>query len=176
MFSSRPLSSRGRWFALSVATVVLQFAYWPIVSSMVVTGSGLEDGLWLGLGVTPLVFLVLAFLSRNPRAPTASLAAMGMFLVVGLSVGLASIVLGLAAGFGAGTVVALRREPDQHPLKARWIAVAAASAYLLVLLGLSTLLDGAGEFAMMSGAFIPLAVVGIADEVSASKREAEADV
>ena len=169
MFSSRPLSSRGRWFALSVATVVLQFAYWPIVSSMVVTGSGLEDGLWLGLGVTPLVFLVLAFLSRNPRAPTASLAAMG------LSVGLASIVLGLAAGFGAGTVVALRREPDQHPLKARWIAVAAASAYLLVLLGLSTLLDGAGEFAMMSGAFIPLAVVGIADEVSASKREAEAD-
>jgi hypothetical protein len=69
MFSQRPIEPRGRWIALTAATVVYQFAYWPMVVSVVGGEEATSGGLWLGLAVTPLVFLVLAFTSRNPRPP-----------------------------------------------------------------------------------------------------------
>jgi hypothetical protein len=117
------------------------------------------------------VFLVLAFTSRNPRAPGATGRAMGLFLLVGLPLGLVNIVIGLAAGFGAGAVAALRREPDVHPLKPRVIAVVAGTVYLLLLSVLGQVAEAFGQFALVSGAVIGMAVVGLADEIS----EARAD-
>lgn len=169
MFSERPLESRGRWIALALATVVLQFAYWPTVAAVIAEEPDDLSGLWLGLAFTPMVFLVLAFASRHPRAPGATGRAMGLFLLVGLSIGLVNVVVGLTAGFGAGAVAALRRDPEQHGLRARIIAVVAASIYLLVLTVLSTVFGGLGEFALVSGAVLPLAVVGLADEVSEAR-------
>ena len=170
MFSKRPIDARGRWIALAVATVVLQFAYWPIVASVIgAEQEATSGGLWLGLGITPMVFLVLAFVSRNPRAPGATGRAMGLFLLLALSLGLINIVVGLAAGFGAGAAAALRREPELHGLRARVIAVIGVSVYLIVLQLLAGFADGLGQFAFMSGAVVPLAVVGLADEVSESR-------
>ncbi len=173
MFSKRPIDARGRWIALAVTTVVLQFAYWPIVASVLGGEEATSAGLWLGLGITPLVFLILAFVSRNQRAPGATGRAMGLFLLLALSLGLINIVVGLTAGFGAGAAAALRREPDLHGLRARAIAVVGVSVYLLVLQMLAGISPGFGQFAIMSGAVVPLAVVGLADEVSEVRAERE---
>lgn len=173
MFSKRPIDARGRWIALAVATVVLQFAYWPIVASVLGGEEATSAGLWLGLAVTPLVFLFLAFVSRHPRAPGATGRAMGLFLLIALPFGLINIVVGLAAGFGAGAVAALRREPDLHPRRARVIAVIGVSVYVLLLQMLGEVSAGIGQFAIMSGAAVPLAVVGLADELSEARAERE---
>jgi hypothetical protein len=171
MFSPRPLEPRGRWIALTAATVVYQFAYWPMIMSVIGGEGATSAGLWLGLAITPLVFMVLAFTSRHPRAPGATGRAMGLFLLIGLPIGLVNIVIGLAAGFGAGAIAALRREPEVHPLKPRIIAVIAGSVYLFVLSLFGQVYPGVAQFVLVSGAVIGLAVVGLADEVS----EARAD-
>lgn len=166
MRSAGPLSSQRRWLALTLATVVMQFAYWPMVGSLVEGDAELAGLLWMGVAFTPFVFLVLAFASGHPRAPGATALAMGLFLAVALPVALLDLVAGLVAGFGAAGALTLRRDPDLHPLKGRVIAVAAASVYIVVLVLLGGLVPVLGPFAIMSGAVIPLAVVGIADEVA----------
>jgi hypothetical protein len=166
MRSSGATSSRRRWASLTAATVLLQFAYWPVLASR---GSGDAGGaglLWLGLAVTPFVFLVLAFASGHPKAPGATLAAMGLFLVIALPVGLLDLLVGLVAGFGAGAVLALRFDPEVHSRKGRVIGVAGASLYTLALVLLQGLVPALGPFAVVSAAVIPLAVVGIADEAA----------
>lgn len=165
MFSERPIDARGRWLALIAATVVYQFAYWPIVTS-VIDAQATSGGLWLGLAVTPLVFLVLAFVSRNPRAPGSTARAMGLFLVIGLTVGLANIVVGLVAGFAAGAAATLRREPEVHGLSNRIVGIAVVGSYVIVLSLLTSVAGGIGGFTVMSGAVLPLAIIGLADEVS----------
>jgi len=171
MFSKRPIDARGRWIALTVATIVYQFVYWPIVSSVAAADEAASAGLWVGLAITPMVFLILAFTSRHPRAPGATARAMGLFLLIALPIGLLNIVVGLAAGFGAGATAALRREEYRHSLKARVLGVLAAAVYLLVLTLLGPLFGGLGEFAIMSGAVVPLAAVGLADEVSEARSD-----
>jgi hypothetical protein len=171
MASSAPLTPKRRWVSLTAATVVLQFAYWPIVASLVEGDAELAGLLWLGLAVTPFVFLVLAFASGHPRAPGATVLAMGLFLLVALPLVLVSIVPGLVAGFGAAAALALRYEPEMHSRRGRAIAVAGATLYVFALVLLRELVPVLGPFAIMSGAVIPLAVVGIADEVAESALE-----
>jgi hypothetical protein len=170
VFSKRPIDARGRWAALTLATVVLQFAYWPMVGSVIAGEAQGSGGLWLGLAVTPSVFLVLALTSRHPRAPGATARAMGLFLLIGLPLALVNIIVGLTAGFGAGAVAALRREEDVHDRRTRVIFVLGASVYLLTLATLTSLIGGLGDFAVVSGAVLPLAVVGLADELSEARR------
>ena len=171
MASSAPLTPKRRWVSLTAATVVLQFAYWPIVASLVEGDAEMAGLLWLGLAVTPFVFLVLAFASGHPRAPGATVLAMGLFLIVTLPVALIDLVAGLVAGFGAAAALALRYEPGIHSRRGRAVAVAGASVYILALILLQGLVPILGRFAIMSGAVIPLAVVGIADEVAESALE-----
>ncbi len=166
MLSSGPLSSRRRWLSLTAATIVLQFAFWPIIGSLGAGGAGDPGLLWLGLAVVPFVFLVLAFASGHPRAPGAAGLAMGLFLLVALPVALLDLLVGLVAGFGAGAVLALRFDPEVHSRRGRVIAVTAASIYTLVLVLLQGVVPGLGPFAVISAAVIPLAVVGIADETA----------
>lgn len=173
MFASAPLTPRRRWVALTVATLVLQFAYWPMVGSLVQGGAELAGLLWLGLAVTPFVFLVLAFASSHPRAPGATGRAMGLFLLIALPVALVDVVVGLVAGFGAGAVLTLRAEEDVHSRRARIVAVVAAAVYVLALLLLEGLVPVLGPFAVVSGAVIPLAVVGMADEVTEAPASGE---
>ncbi len=170
MLPTGPLSSRRRWISLTAATVVMQFAYWFVHIGV---DAQEPDLLWFGLAVTPLVFLVLAFASGHPHAPGATGRAMGLFLLVALPLALLDLRMGLVAGFGAGAVLTLRSDPQVHSQRTRAIAVAGASVYILALLLLQGLVPILGPFAVMSGAVIPLAVVGIADELSEGAAEAE---
>jgi hypothetical protein len=166
LFSREPLTPRRRWGVLTAATALMFLSYSSIVESL---GAGDADGaglLWLGMAVVPFVFLVLAFGSRHPRAPGATGKAMGLFLLVALPLGLANVVAGLVAGFGAGAVIALRPDEGVTSYRRRWIAVASATVYVLVLLLLSSQVPVLAPFAVVSGAVLPLAVVGIADEIS----------
>ncbi len=66
----------------------------------------------VGLALVPVVFLVLAFLSRHPRAPNAVLYAMMLSLMIGVPLAAFDVVAALTLGFGAGGVVALARLED----------------------------------------------------------------
>jgi hypothetical protein len=158
------LSLKGRWLALTAATLVYQFSYWAIVAGATADADspeGLESGVGLlafGLAVVPFVFLVLAFASRHPRAPGAALKAMGVFLLVGLPLGLVNVVVGTAVGFAAGGVLALRPVDGVDTRKRRWIAVVALALYLGVLLVVLP------AFGLVSGAVLPLAIHGLVDQ------------
>lgn len=171
MFGKDRLSPGGRWLIITLTTVVMQFSYWSFVAS--VAASAVEDApetggmLTLALGLAPIVFLVLAFGSRHRSAPMAVLKAMGLFLVVGAPLGLVNVVVGVAAAYGAGGVVALRREEGLHSLRWRAAAVAAMTVYLAVLILVP-------EFQLISGAVLPFTVLGIADHVHET-RAATAD-
>jgi hypothetical protein len=162
------LSLRGRWLALTAATMVYQFSYWAIVAGATAdpeTAQGLESAsglLAFGFAVVPFVFLVLAFASRHPRAPGAALKAMGVFLLVGLPLGLVNVVVGTAVGVAAGGVLALRPVEGVSTRKRRWIAVVALALYLGALIFLPA-------FQLMSGAVLPLAIHGLVDQAVAER-------
>ena len=85
-----PIDLRRRWIVITVATVVMQFAWWPTLAG-IATASGEDStfalGLFaLGLSLVPAAFLALAFGSNHPRAAGATLRAMGLFLLVSLPV------------------------------------------------------------------------------------------
>lgn len=121
----------------------------------------------IALALAPFVFVIIGFVSRNPRAPKRVLWAMGLLVVLGLSIGLIAPVLGAAAGFGVG--VALTLNPLDLPdlMRNRMIAVGFAVAYTLLLLIVAT---PAGVF---TGALLPPLIVGLADEFSAWRASRE---
>jgi hypothetical protein len=172
-----PLPLRTRWLALTAATIALQFSYWAIVAGASAdpdAPEALETGVGMlafGLALVPFVFLVLTFASRHPRAPTATLKGMGLFLLIGLPVGLVHPAVGAAVGFAAGGVVALRSVDGVDTRRARWIAVLALAFYLGTLIFLGTLLPALGGFALMSGAVLPFAVHGLVDQALSERAE-----
>jgi hypothetical protein len=166
LFGRGELTPRGRWLAIVTASIVMQFSYWPAIFALAASHADEPVPLDLalfGLTFVPRVFIVLAFLSRHPRAPGAVLKAMGLFLLVGAPVVLVNPLVGFAAGFGAGGIAALRR-PEDAPLRPRVIALTATCVYLLGLV-----LVGLTDLAIMSAAAVPLAVLGIADEVTVGR-------
>lgn len=160
MFGKEPLTHRGRWLVITLATVVMGFSFWSFVAAArgeadLTADTGL---LALGLALAPIVFLVLAFGSRHPNAPIAVLKAMGLFVVVGAPLGLLDVVVGVSAAYGAGGVAALRREPEIHSLRWRIVAVALMTVYLVVIIVVP-------DFQAMSGWILPFTVLGIADQI-----------
>ena len=115
------------------------------------------------------MFVALAFLSENPRAPAAVVKAMGLFLLVGIPVSAiaADAVTGIVAGVGAGGIVALRAD-DAHNWRARALAVLAATAYTFVLV------RTAGAITLLSAPVFPFTALGIADHLSEQRRAREA--
>jgi len=157
-----PVSPRRKWLAIGVATVLLVVSYAAILVSLVAaeTDGGPDPGpaFAFGLGVTPFVFVTLAFLSRHRRAPGAVLKAMGLAVLVALpvSVVMQDAITGLVAGYGAGGVVALRAEAV-HSWKARAVAVALTSLYVAILVRVII------EAGLIAGATLPLVSIGVAD-------------
>jgi hypothetical protein len=170
-----PLSPRQKWKAITVATVLLVPAYWALLAALVSAASDDRTGgpavggaLALGLAIVPFVFLVLAFMSGQPRPPTAVLKAMGLAMLVGIpaSAVAGDAVTGIVAGVGAGGIAALRGDaPDNW--RARATAVAIAALYTFVLL------RTAGPLVLLSAPVFPLTAIGIADGLS-ERREARA--
>ncbi len=162
------LSLRGRWLAIIAGTAVLQFSYWLVLQGTATAQEGGAGLIALGMAVVPFVFLVLAFASRHPNAPGATLRAMGWFLVVGVPLGLLSSVLGMAVGLSLGGVVALAPLPDLVTRRQRYLAVLGLLGYLIVLLVV------APGFAVASAAALPFAVHGIVDQ-TAEERARQGD-
>lgn len=125
-------------------------------------GPALEPGL-LGLAVAlaPFAFVVVGFVSRNPRAPKLVLVAMGLLLVLGLAVGLLAPVLGASAGFGVGIAVVLNRPGLPDVMRNRIVAVVLTLVYIFMLL---VFITPAG---VLTGALLPPLAVGFADEFTA---------
>lgn len=161
--TAEPIDLRRRWLVITLATIVMQFAYWPSLASIAAaTGEGTEPQAGLlafGLAVLPFSFVVLAFGSRVPDAAMGVLKAMGLFLLVGLPlVVLIDAVGGMVAGLAAGGVVALAREPEVHSVRLRWLGVAVVALYVVLLRVV------AADLALLSGAVIPFAVHGFVDQ------------
>lgn len=112
----------------------------------------------LAVALAPFAFVVVGFVSRNPRAPKQVLVAMGLLVAVGLAVGLLAPVLGASAGFGVGIAVVLHRPGLADVMRNRIIALLLALVYTFALL---VFITPAG---VLTGALLPPMAVGFADE------------
>jgi len=147
--------------AITAATVVLQFSYWFILEGAAPAEADEASGglIAIGLSLVPVIFLVLAFGSRHLRPTSAVLRAMALFLVVGVPLAVLDVVVGLTLGYALGGLSALRTpEPSEGVVRARLIAVGAGILYLIVVRWLSP------GFALFTGAVIPFALLGLADQ------------
>jgi hypothetical protein len=170
----QPLSPQRKWRAITVATLLLVPAFWSMLAGLVADASDESGGpnaaaaMAFGLALIPFVFVVLAFMSEHPRAPGAVLRAMGWALLVGIPVSafVGDAVTGIVAGLGAGGIKALRMDAD-HNVRARALAVAAASVYTLLLVALT------GAVALLPAPIFPFTAIGVADHLSERRREQE---
>ncbi|MEN8239890.1 MAG: hypothetical protein ABFR53_11905 [Actinomycetota bacterium] len=152
------------WLAIAVATVVMAFSYFSYASSF----ATLDDGsvsinpalVGIGLVLAPFVFVILAFVSRNPKAPKRVLHSMVLLLGLGLTVGLLAPVLGATAAFAGGATLCLNPPHANDVYKWRIGASVLTVVYTFILLVTAT---PAGVF---SGGLLPLLMVGFADEYS----------
>jgi hypothetical protein len=118
----------------------------------------------VGMAAVPFVFVVLAFGSRHPRAPTAVLKSLGVWIVIGVSIGWFSFGLGLVLAFGAGGMISLRADdPGAH--RARTWALLIAVTYVIVLS--VAVSPGIGLFAAGT---VPLIALGFADQYAEHRR------
>ena len=166
--TTEPIDLRRRWLAISLATVVAQFAYWPVIASLGTTTEGERVVVWplvaIGMGIVPFALLALAFLSRQPNPASATLKALGLFILVGPPlVVLLDPLVGMVAGLAAGGLGALQRDETVHRLSWRWIAVAVLTVYIVVLVLV------APDFALVSGAVLPFGVHGLVDQAAETR-------
>jgi hypothetical protein len=168
----RPLTPERKWRAITLASLVLAPAAWSLLAGLVALASDGDGGpqpaaaIALGLALVPFTFIVLAFASEHPTAPGAVLRAMGLFLLVGIPVSAvaADAVTGIVAAFGAGGVVALRRDAV-HELRLRAGAVAVAAAYAFVLARV------AGPAVVVAAPILPFTSIGLADHLAEWRRD-----
>jgi hypothetical protein len=172
---AEPLSPRRKWHAILLATLVLVPAHWGLLAGLVSLASENPKApapapfIAFGLMLVPFAFLVLAFVSENPRAAGAVVKALTLFLLVGIPVSAlaADAVTGLVAAVGAGGVVALRAD-EGHSMKARALAVFAVTVYVFVLL------RTVGDLALLLAPALPFTSVGVADHLSERRAERRA--
>lgn len=165
---------RRNWLAIAIGTTVMMFSYFPYAAAFA-TAEGEPDRIdpalaGVGLVIAPFVFVVLGFVSRNPKAPKRVLQSMAWLILLGLAIGLVSPVLGATAGFAAGATLCLNPPVVPQPYKWRWWATALAVVYTLFLLVVAT---PAGVF---TGGLIPLLLVGFADEYAVWRHHRAASV
>jgi hypothetical protein len=143
--------------------VALLFSYVAYAAAFTASedGSGFDiDGglVTVALALAPLVFISVAFISRNPQAWRKILQSLGLLFAIGLILGLISPIIGAAAGFGVGIAVSLHPVATAGWLKWRLIGVALAVVYMFALL---VIIPAAG---LIAGAVVPGLMVGFADE------------
>jgi hypothetical protein len=163
----QPLTPQRKWRAITFATLALAPAFWSLLAGLVAAASDEPDApnpgppIAFGLALIPFVFIVLAFASEHPRAPSAVVKAMGLALLVGIPVSALAQdgVTGIVAGVGAGGVAALRRDPDSTT-RSRALAVVVAAAYTFVLARL------VGGIVLLPAPIFPFTAIGIADHLA----------
>ena len=173
--SERWQAIRGRnWLALALGTLVGMFSYFPYAAAFIDSDPEqveIDAGLiGIALAVAPFVFVVVGLVSRNHLAPKRVLLSMGLLLVLGLSFGLISPVLGASAGFGVGVALCLRLPDFPDQMRRRLVAVALAVAYTTLLLFI------APPAGVLTGALLPILLIGFADEYEAWRRQRRGQV
>ena len=167
-----PLSPQQKWKAITIGTIVLLPAFWGTLIGLVSVASddaGVTNPaafIAFGLALVPFAFLALAFVSRHPAAPMATVKPMCLFLLVGIVVSAvaADAVTGLVAGAGAGGIVALRAS-EVGTWKTRALGVVFACVYTFVLARM------AGAIILISVPAFPFTSIGLADHF-AERRQA----
>lgn len=135
---------------------------WSIIIAVAAAGSDEIDApepapfAAFGLALVPLVFVIVAFGSRNRRAAGVTIAAMGLFPIVALPIGLVDSATGLVAAFGAGGVFTMRAEIE-HRWRGRVIAVVVATIYTVVVVSVVPPLG------IALAPLLPLTAVAVAD-------------
>jgi hypothetical protein len=152
--------------ALAIGIIPIMFSYFTYAAAFVSEAAqpelSLDTGLLaIALALAPVGFVVVGFVSKNPSAPRRILWSMGLFLVVGLTLGWLAPVLGAAGGFGAGVALTLNMPDFPHQLRRRFLGVAFAMAYMFLLLVVAT------PAGVLTGAILPPLMVGFADEYGA---------
>jgi hypothetical protein len=133
------------------------------------TGPNEAAALAFGVALIPFVYIVVAFMSQQSNAPRAVLRAMGLTVLVGISVSALAgdAVSGIVAGVGAGGIAALRMDaPDSG--RGRAVAVAVATLYTMVLV------RTAGPIVLVSAPVFPLTAIGLADHFAERRFERRA--
>jgi hypothetical protein len=171
-----PLSSRRKWKAITLATLLLVPAYWMLLAGLVSATSDDEAkapdpaaALALGIAVIPFVFIVLAVMTGQRNVGATVLKAMGLCLLLGLpaaAIG-GDVVTGIVAGVGAGGIAVIRADLD-HSTRTRAAAVAIAVLYTWVLVHTVSVL------ALLPAPVFPLTAIGLADHWSERRRARDA--
>jgi hypothetical protein len=159
-----PLTPQRKWRAITLASLLLAPAMWALLAGLVTVASDDAQGpqpalaIALGLSLIPFVYMALAFASEHPRAPGATVRAMGMCLVVGIPVSALAgdAVTGLVAGIGSGGAVALRRD-DVHDVRTRAWSVVVGAGYTFLLARV------AGPVVLLAAPVFPFTGLGLAD-------------
>ena len=161
--STKPVSAKRKWAAISVATVIMAVSVWLMLYGAVEGAVAYETAapgppFALGLALVPFAFLALAFISGHPAAAGAVVVALLVAIPVALPLAALArdVVTGVAAGYGAGGVVALRREYF-HSRQARIVAVVLTATYVFAVLRI----DAAAG--VTAACLLPFAALGIAD-------------
>ena len=115
----------------------------------------------IALAIAPLAFAGVGLVSARQGTPGKVLQAMGLLVVLALSLGLISPIVGAAAGFGAGIAITLNMPAFEGQMRRRLVGVGLAVAYMSVIL---LVIPPAG---VLAGAVLPGAMVGFADEYGA---------
>jgi hypothetical protein len=168
-----PLSPRRKWRAILLATLLLVPGYWAMLAGVVAVAS--DDGggvsypgayIAFGLALIPFVFVVLAFVSEHPRAPSAVVKALVLAIIVGVpaSAIAADAVTGLVAGLGAGGVAALRADVI-HDWRPRVAAVVVVSLWVFLTLRTTP------EVAILLAPVLPFTSIGVADHLWERRQE-----
>lgn len=162
------------WWAIGIGTLLQLISYGAIIVGVVAAASEEEiaagPAFALGFLLVPAVCASVAFISRHERAPMATLKGMGLWIVVGLPLGLVNPVAGIASGFVASGAVTLR-PTVLAPGRARTWAVVLTTSYLFALVLILP------QAAMLAGALTPLLAVRAADiysERAESRRDSAA--
>jgi hypothetical protein len=161
---ARHEAAKRRWRGALIGTAVMQLSYVPLILvwQAAIGGADLDPGLMgqalgFGLGVMPIVFITVAFVSRHLQAPRAVLKAMALCIVVGGPLFLMSPILGAAGGYVAGGTVALRVDFGPRAMQARIVA-AVAVVLGVMLLVLTIPLAGA-----IAGGLTPFLMLAYSD-------------
>ena len=164
MLGRGSISAKRKWVAVGLSSIVMAMSAWLIVFAFVVAASdetAVTPGppFALGLALVPFAFAALSFASGHPAAGPAVVVALllGVAIAIPVSALAQDVVTGVAAGYGAGAVAALRRE-RHHSRRARIIAVVLLTTYVFVLL---RTVPSAG---LLAGSLLPFAAVATADQ------------
>ena len=165
-FGNDPPTPGGRWRVIAIVTIAMQVSYWPVVAT-IVQGDLPDDvvaaGVFVGLGAVPFVFMLAAFASRHPSAPWAVVRAMGLFAIVGVSVGILHVAAGMAAGYAAGGLATLPPPTVGRPWPAR------IAMFVAVTVSVTLILAVAPVVGLVLAAVLPFLALGLADRLGAGQ-------